>query len=91
MPLYLKIYQHALEIALTAVFPSILVLLAVGLTASIIQTIFQIEDTTFSLLPKTLAMVFLVFSGGIGAFYIFQNLCIDFIVHAPILVRQAWY
>ena len=91
MPLYLKIYQHAMETGLIAVLPSIIILLIVGLTASIFQAIFQIDDTTFALLPKTLAMIFLAFSGGMGAFYMFQNLCKDLIIHAPVLVHQAWY
>ena len=91
MPLYLKLYQHALETGLSAILPCVLILLIVGLAASILQAVFQIEDTTFALLPKTIAMIFLAYSGGLGAFYIFENLCRDFIMNAPILVHQAWY
>lgn len=91
MPLYLKLYQHALEIGLSAVFPCIFILLAVGLAISILQAVLQIEDATFALLPKTIAMVFLAFSGGVGAFHIYENLCRNFITHAPLLVHQAWY
>lgn len=91
MPLYLKLYQHAMEVGLSAILPCVMMLLIVGLCASIFQAVLQIEDTTFALLPKTIAMIFLAFSGGMGAFYIFQGLCKDFIVHAPLLVHQAWY
>lgn len=91
MPLYLKLYQHALEVGLSAIFPSIFILLAVGLAVSILQAVLQIEDATFALLPKTIAMVFLAFSGGMGALHIFESLCRSFILNAPALVHQAWY
>lgn len=91
MPLYLRLYQHALEIGLSAIFPSIFILLAVGLVVSILQAVLQIEDTTFALLPKTIAMILLAFSGGFGAFHVFESLCRDFIFNAPALVHQAWY
>ena len=91
MPLYLKLYQHAMETGLSAILPCVMILLVVGLAASILQAIFQIEDTTFALLPKTIAMILLAFSGGLGAFYVFENLSRDFILNAPALVHQAWY
>lgn len=91
MPFYLKLYQHAIEVGLSAIFPIILVLLLVGLSVSIIQSIFQIEDPTFALLPKTAAMIILTFTGSLGAFYIFESLCRNFIINAPDLVNHIWY
>lgn len=91
MPLYLKLYQHALAVGVSAIFPPIMILLAVGLAIAIFQAVFQIEDATFALLPKTIAMIFLAFSGGMGAFEIFETLCRTFIVQAPVLVHQVWY
>lgn len=91
MPFYLKLYQHALEVGFSAIFPCVMVLLVVGLLVAIFQAIFQIEDATFALLPKTIAMIFLAFSGGMGAFEIIETLCRTFIVQAPSLVHQVWY
>ena len=91
MPVYLKLYQHALEVGLSAIYPSIFILLAVGLAVSVLQAVLQIEDATFALLPKTIAMIFLAFSGGLGAFHIIEGLCRNFILNAPTLVHQAWY
>lgn len=91
MPLYLKLYQFAVEMGLSAILPCIMILLIVGLVVSILQAIFQIEDATFALLPKTIAMILLAFSGGFGAFHIFETLCRSFITNAPALVHQAWY
>lgn len=91
MPFYLKLYQYALEVGLSAIFPIILFLLSVGLLVSILQSVFQIEDPTFALLPKAAAMIILAFTGSFGAFYIFQSLCTNFIVNAPVLVSRVWY
>lgn len=91
MPLYLKLYQYALEVGLSAIFPIVLVLLSVSLFVSILQSVLQIEDPTFALLPKTAAMIILAFTGSLGAFYIFENLCSSFIMNAPDLVSRVWY
>lgn len=91
MPLYLKLYQFAMEMGFSAIFPCVLILLIVGLLVSILQAVLQIEDATFALLPKTIVMIFLAFSGGLGAFHIFEALSLNFIANAPSLVHQAWY
>ena len=91
MPLYLRLFQHAFATELAAILPSVLVLLAIGLTTSIVQAAFQIEDATFALLPKTMAMIALAFTGGFGALGVFEALAKDFIINAPALVHQPWY
>ncbi|WP_298222536.1 flagellar biosynthetic protein FliQ [Acidocella sp.] len=91
MPLYLKLFQHAFATGMSAILPCVAVLLIVGLVTSIFQAVFQIEDATFALLPKTMAMVVIAFTGGFGALGVFESLARDFIVHAPILVHQSWY
>ncbi|MDE2319285.1 MAG: flagellar biosynthetic protein FliQ [Rhodospirillales bacterium] len=91
MPLYLTLFQHAITIGFSAILPSIAALLAIGLVTSILQAVFQIEDATFALLPKTMAMILLAFTGGFGALGVFETLARDFIVNAPALVHQQWY
>ena len=91
MPFYLTLLQHAFAVELSAILPSIGVLLAIGLTTSIVQAAFQIEDATFALLPKTMAMIALAFTGGFGALGVFEALAKDFIINAPALVHQPWY
>ena len=91
MPLYLRFFQHAFATGLAAILPCVLVLLAIGLTTSIVQAAFQIEDATFALLPKTMAMIALAFTGGFGALGVFEALAKDFITNAPALVHQPWY
>ncbi|MDE1883139.1 MAG: flagellar biosynthetic protein FliQ [Rhodospirillales bacterium] len=91
MPLYLKLFQHAFSIGFSAILPSVAVLLAIGLVTSILQAIFQIEDATFALLPKTMAMILLAVTGGFGALGVFVALARNFILTAPALVHQSWY
>ncbi|MDE1907325.1 MAG: flagellar biosynthetic protein FliQ [Rhodospirillales bacterium] len=91
MSFYLTLLQHAFVTELSAILPSVAVLLAIGLATSIFQAIFQIEDATFALLPKTMAMIALAFTGGFGALGIFSALARNFITNAPALVHQSWY
>jgi len=90
MPLYIQLLHYALSAELTAVMPTIAILLIVGLVTAILQAALQIEDATFSLLPKTIAMIIIALFGGLGALQVFQNLAILFISHAPALVHQSW-
>lgn len=91
MPLYLKLYQEAIATSYSAIWPCLLVLLIVGLITSILQAILQIEDATFALLPKTIAMILVASTGGFGALYVFETLAKHFILNAPMLVHQTWY
>ncbi len=91
MPLYLKLFQYAFAVELSAIWPSVLVLLIVGLVTSVLQAVLQIEDATFALLPKTMAMVALALTGGFGMLGMFEALARDFIMNAPALVHQSWY
>jgi flagellar biosynthesis protein FliQ len=70
--------------------PIVLVMLAVGLATGILQAALQIEDTTFSLLPKIFAMIALGVTGGFGAMTGFEHLAVKFITHAPAYVRLTW-
>jgi flagellar biosynthesis protein FliQ len=90
MPLYLSLLHVAFQTELTQVMPIVLVMLAVGLATGILQAALQIEDTTFSLLPKIGAMVALGLTGGFGALTGFDHLAIRFILQAPDLVRRTW-
>lgn len=91
MPLYLKLLHHAVAIEAAAIWPCIALLLLVGLITSILQAVLQIEDTTFALLPKTIAMAALTATGGAGMLSMFEALAKDFIINAPSLVHQPWY
>ncbi len=91
MPLYLTLLHEALGTAFSATAPLILALVLVGLITSVVQGALQIEDATFALLPKTLALILLALTGGFGALNMFETLAALFITHAPELVRQAWY
>lgn len=90
MPLYLKLLHIALATELSALTPVIALLLAVGFATSFIQAAFQIEDATFALLPKTIAMVFIALGGGFGLLAAFEHLATAFILRAPVLVHQSW-
>jgi flagellar biosynthetic protein FliQ len=90
MPLYIQLLHYALSTELTAVLPTVAILLIVGLVTAILQAALQIEDATFSLLPKTFAMILIVLFGGLGAMQAFQGLAVLFITHAPALVHQSW-
>ncbi len=90
MPLYIQLLHQALVTELSGIMPIIFILLAIGLVTAIFQSALQIEDATFSLLPKTFAMIAIGLFGGFGAQRIFQNFAVFFISHAPLLVRQSW-
>ena len=90
MPLYLKFLQQALLTEVHALAPVILILLVIGVATAIFQAAFQIEDATFSLLLKTIAMVFLVLAGGASMLRGFETLATFWIGHAPQLIRQPW-
>jgi len=90
MPLYLKLLHMALATELDAISPIIGVLLIIGLATAIFQSAFQIEDATFSLLPKTIAMIAIGLSGGFGALGAFEHLAVLFISKAPMLAHQPW-
>lgn len=90
MPLYLRLLHDAFTTELDAMLPVIGLLLAVGVVTSFIQAAFQIEDATFSLLPKTAVMILVAMFGGFGAVYLFEHFAVEFISHAPGLVRQDW-
>jgi flagellar biosynthetic protein FliQ len=90
MPLYIQLLHLALMTELRGVLP-IVAILVVGLVTAILQAALQIEDATFSLLPKTIAMIAIGLFGGFGALRIFENLAVLFISRAPFLVHQPWY
>lgn len=91
MPLYLRLLHIAFATELSVLTPIVLLLLAVGFATSFIQAAFQIEDATFALLPKTIAMVFIALAGGFGLLAGFEHLATEFIMHAPGLIQQSWY
>ncbi len=90
MPLYLKLLHLALATELIALTSMVAVLLGVGLVTALVQSALQIEDATFSLLPKGFTMIALALTGGFGALKEFEGLAVLFITHAPGLVHQTW-
>jgi flagellar biosynthesis protein FliQ len=91
MPLYLQLLHIAFSTELDVLTPIVALLLAVGFVTSFIQAALQIEDATFALLPKTIAMIFIALTGGFGLLAGFERLASQFIMHAPGLIQQPWY
>jgi flagellar biosynthesis protein FliQ len=90
MAYYIQLLHLAFVTELTGITPIIAILLVIGLVTSIFQSALHIEDATFSLLPKTLAMIAIFLFGGFGGLATFQNLAVLFISHAPGWVHQTW-
>jgi flagellar biosynthesis protein FliQ len=90
MPLYIKLLHIAFATELNVLTPIVLLLLAVGFATSFFQAAFQIEDATFALLPKTIAMIFIASAGGFGMLAGFEHLATSFLLRAPYLVHQTW-
>ncbi|MDE8345376.1 MAG: flagellar biosynthetic protein FliQ [Acidocella sp.] len=90
MPLYVIWLHMALVTELAAITPIIAFLLIIGVVTAIIQSALQIEDATFSLLPKTIAMIAIGLFGGFGAMKGISQFAVMFIAHAAILVHQSW-
>jgi flagellar biosynthesis protein FliQ len=90
LPFYLTLFQYALRVEFSQVMPIVMIMLAVGLTTGIIQAALQIEDTTFSLIPKLIAMIALGLTGGFGALTGFEHLAVMFISRAPTYIAHPW-
>jgi flagellar biosynthesis protein FliQ len=90
LALYIKLLHAAFAAELFAITPIVAVLLIIGLAMAVLQSALQIEDATFSLLPKTFAMIAIALTGGFGALRVFENLAVLFIGHVPMLVHQPW-
>jgi flagellar biosynthesis protein FliQ len=90
MPFYLKLLTTALETELSAILPVIALLLAIGLATAILQAVLQFEDTAFSLLPKTIAMILTALFGGFGMLRAFENFACFWLAHADHFIRQPW-
>lgn len=91
MPLYLTLLHIALATELAVLAPIVFLLLAVGFATSFIQAALQIEDATFALLPKTIAMIFIALAGGFGLLAALEHLATEFILRAPALVQRPWW
>jgi flagellar biosynthesis protein FliQ len=90
MPFYITLVRMFVQTEILALAPVILVLLAVGLGTAFFQAALQIEDATFSLLPKTIAMIFITMAGGFGLLTMFSSLAARMIMQAPSLVQLPW-
>jgi len=90
MPLYLTLLWHALFVEVDALTPIILVLLVVGVATAVFQAAFQIEDTTFSLIPKLFVMLAIPVFGGDALMHAFEGLAVTWIGHAGEMVRLSW-
>jgi flagellar biosynthesis protein FliQ len=90
MPFYLILLHQALTTEVTALVPVILVLLVISIGAAIFQAAFQIEDATFALLLKTVAMIFMVSLGGSGFLGGFALLATFWISHIPTFILMPW-
>jgi flagellar biosynthesis protein FliQ len=88
--MYIALVQGFMGTVLVALVPIVAVLLVVGLATAFFQAAFQIEDATFSLLPKTAAMIVMAMAGGFGALGILSRLAARMILTAPDLIRQPW-
>lgn len=90
MPVYLQLLHSALQTELSGLLPIVSILLAIGLVTAIFQAAFQIEDTAFSLLPKTIAMMAIPLLGGIGLLHGIAALETSWLSHADFIVHQRW-
>jgi flagellar biosynthesis protein FliQ len=90
MPFYLQLLHSALATELAITLPFILLLLVVGLSTAVLQALFQIEDATFSLLPKTIAMIIAAMFGGLGMLNLVEALFTGWLSHAATIVHQSW-
>jgi flagellar biosynthesis protein FliQ len=90
LPLYLRILHQALTTEVMVIGPIVITILVVGFITGFFQAALQIEDATFNLLPKTIAMIILVLLGAFGAMPIFEHFTTQLILNAPSLVRQPW-
>jgi flagellar biosynthetic protein FliQ len=90
MPFYLQLLHDALETEAGAIAPAIIALLVIGTGSAILQAALQLEDATFSLLLKTIAMIVLLLFGGAAAIGRFETLAILWIGHAGPLVQKPW-
>ena len=90
MPLYVRLFNEALLVAVGCLAPVILCILIVTIATALIQSALQLEETALSLLPKTLAVILLVLVFGLHLLGGIERLMIAWLTHADGLVRQPW-
>jgi flagellar biosynthesis protein FliQ len=90
MPFYLQLLHHALATETAAIAPAIIALLVIGTGSAILQAALQLEDATFSLLLKTMAIIVLLLFGSTTAIGRFEALATCWIGHAGELVQTPW-
>jgi flagellar biosynthesis protein FliQ len=90
MPFYQHFLFAAFNTEFTTITPIVAILLIIGLATAIFQSVFHIEDATFSLLPKSFAMIAIAITGGFGALTQFENFARWSISHAASLIHQNW-
>lgn len=90
MPLYELLLRHALKTVMWATLPVVLAGIAGGLAVGLFQSLTQINDSTFSLVPK-LAIAFVIL-GLLGRWMIAQDLHLleQFAGHIGYWIDQPW-
>jgi flagellar biosynthesis protein FliQ len=90
MPLYLLLFSKALSTVVACLYPIIGLVLVVTVITAIIQAALQLEDVALSLLPKTVAVIFLILASGLGLLHGIHELMEFWIGHVDRLIRLPW-
>lgn len=90
MPVYEILYRHALELAFWTTLPVVAVALLGGLFIGLLQSLTQINDSTFSLAPKLGAAFFVLWLLGTWMLHRDAALASELIRHAGSWVTRSW-
>lgn len=90
MPIYEVIFRHALVLAFWTTLPVVGVALVGGLVIGVLQSLTQINDSTFSLAPKLAAALFILWLLGAWMLRRDAGFASTLIRHAGALVARSW-
>lgn len=90
MPIYEVLFRHALVLAFWTTLPVVGVALVGGLVIGVLQSLTQINDSTFSLAPKLAAALFILWLLGTWMLSRDATFASELIRDASSLVARSW-
>lgn len=90
MPFYLALFESAWVTILSAIAPTIIILLCVTVATALVQATLQLEDMAFGLLVRLLTLMVLFGFGGFAGYSVLRQLLFHWLGNLGPLVHRAW-
>lgn len=90
MPFYLSLFETAWVTMLSAIAPTIVILLCVTIATALVQATLQLEDMAFGLLVRLLTLMAVFGFGGFAGYAALRQLLLHWMGNLGPLVHRAW-